>query len=79
MRFWPPEREVVMHENERGRWMNLCAQAAVERDPEQLAEMTAEITLLLKIRAISIKEGWVEKTRETDERFDIPLISRLVQ
>jgi hypothetical protein len=37
------------------RWMELCAQAAVEQDPEKLSELVAEIDRLLQAKQDRLK------------------------
>jgi hypothetical protein len=43
-----------MKEN-RERWMELCAQAADEQNPEKLMELVAEITRLLEAKERRLK------------------------
>ncbi len=38
------------------RWRQLCAQAAVEQDPDKLLELTEEITLLLDEKEERLKQ-----------------------
>lgn len=37
------------------RWMDLCAQAAVEQDPEKLIQLIEEITRLLEERETRVR------------------------
>jgi 7,8-dihydro-6-hydroxymethylpterin-pyrophosphokinase len=37
-------------------WKNLCAQAAVEQDPEKLMELVEEINRLLKEKEARLKD-----------------------
>jgi len=41
-------RGVTMQGEKKERWMELCAQAAVEQDPEKLLALVAEINKLLE-------------------------------
>jgi hypothetical protein len=39
------------------KWKDLCAQAAVERDPHKLSKLVAEILRLLDERKENIRQG----------------------
>jgi hypothetical protein len=43
---FPPEKPPVMADSDE-RWRQLCAQAAVEQDPQKLMELVREISRLL--------------------------------
>jgi hypothetical protein len=43
-----------MEEN-REKWMELCAQAAIERDPEKLMQLIAQINQILEAKERSLK------------------------
>ncbi|HVM92017.1 MAG TPA: hypothetical protein VMT67_04350 [Terriglobales bacterium] len=49
LRFHTPQKGVWPLQGEkRERWMELCAQAATEQDPERLMELVREINALLE-------------------------------
>ncbi len=43
------------------RWQELCEQAAVEKNPERLLELTAEITRRLEENEMRLKEHHANK------------------
>lgn len=43
------------------RWMDLCAQAAVEQDPEKLMQLIEEITRLLEEREERVRRRHANK------------------
>ena len=44
-------------ENNKEKWMELCAQAAEEQDPEKLMELIAQINRLLEAKERRLKGG----------------------
>jgi hypothetical protein len=56
-----------MRGKEREEWMALCGMAADAEDLNQLSELTAEITLLLKLRAIRLSTRNQGTTKEWSE------------
>src|SRR5215831_1394439 len=48
-------RLVVMHEQSKERWMELCEQASKEQDPAKLLSLVEEINRLLEQRDLKIK------------------------
>lgn len=44
-------------ENNREKWMELCAQAAKEQDPEKLIELIAQINQMLEAKERRLKGG----------------------
>jgi hypothetical protein len=46
-----------MEGEEKERWMELCAQAAVEQDPEKLHALVEEIDRLLQEKENLLKKG----------------------
>jgi hypothetical protein len=45
------------------RWQNLCAQAAVEQDPQKLMQLVEEITRLLDEKKDRLSNVQVEKQK----------------
>jgi hypothetical protein len=48
------------------RWKELCAQAAVERDPERLSQLVSEIVRLIDLQQQRVKNTIIEHSRERD-------------
>ena len=48
-----------MHGDKKERWMELCAQAAVEQDPEKLHLLVEEVDRLLQEKEDRLKQPYV--------------------
>jgi hypothetical protein len=50
-------------ENNKEKWMDLCAQAAKEQDPEKLMELISQINQMLEAKERRLKGGAPAKER----------------
>lgn len=53
----------MLQDEKKERWMVLCAQAAIEQDPEKLHALVEEIDRLLQEKEDRLKEDRLKKDR----------------